>query len=220
MAKENTDTTAENENSEVEEVDEDTELDETETDTEDADETEAESNDEDDEVVSVKDLDKVKKALESERVISKDRAKEVRSLKRQLADAKKSKPEEVDAQKAVADAESRASRFRDIAVRKEAERALQEAGSKVSTKRLLKLLDLDGVEIDDAGKVEGLEDAIDELMDESPEFFKSADEAEEKEETKRPRVKRPGNIDGGTKTTAQRKLTTAELLLKQAGLRS
>lgn len=168
------------------------------------------------ETVAKTDLDKVTKALDSERNINKEKSAEIRKLKRELKAATEKTPEDVESQKLVADAEKRADKFRDIAVRKEAALALSGAGAKVSTTRLLKLLDLDNVEIDDDGNIDGLDDVIAELKEESPEFFKSDDE-ESAKPTRRPVVKRPGSVDAGTKSPSQPKpLSPAEIMAKQA----
>ncbi len=169
---------------------------------------------EEEETVAKADFDNVQKALDSERAIKKDQAAEIRKLKRELKAATDKTPEDVDSQKLVSDAEKRADKFRGIAVKKEAALALNEAGAKVSTARLIKLLDLDGVEIDDEGKIDGLDDAIEELRLESPEFFKSDDD--EVKITKRPTV-RSGSVDGGKKTPTQPKpLSAAQLFAKRA----
>jgi hypothetical protein len=214
MTKETTDTKAvEIENEEVEDEDLDAEVEEV--------EGEGVDDDEDaEETVAKKDLDKVQKALESERTITKERNAEIRKLRRELKAATEVTPEDVDSQKLVAEATDKANKFKDIAVRKEAALALSEAGAKVSTKRLIKLLDLADVEIDFDGNVDGLADAIAELKEESPEFFKSEDDVVvATTTTKRASVKRVGSADGGTKTVAQPKLTPAQMMLKEAGLK-
>lgn len=218
MAKETTETeTTETETEEVE-VDE-TEVDEDANDGDETDEVE-DGKDEVEETVAKKDLDKVQKALESERTIKKEQAAEIRKLKRELKAATEKTPEDVDSQKLVADATKLADKFKDIAVRKEASLALTEAGAKVSTKRLIKLLDLADVEIDDEGTVDGLADAIAELKEESPEFFKSDDDENETTTPKRVTVRKPGTVDGGKKTTAQPKpLSAAQLMAKAASAR-
>jgi hypothetical protein len=67
--------------------------------------------------------------------------------------------------------------------------AFAEAGAK-NPARLIKMLDVNDLEVDDDGDVDGLEDQIDSLKDEFPELFNQP--AEE-----RPR-KRPGRVDAGT----------------------
>lgn len=202
------------------EVEEGTEVEET--DDVDTDETDGDDNDGDDdddaeEVVPVKDLENVKKALENERTKSKDLAKANRDLKRQLKEATTGKPEDVDTQKVVAEAQKDAAKYRDIAVRKEAALALQDAGAKVKADRLIKLLDLTDVDIDDDGNVDGLQDAIEELKADSPEFFKSEDD-EVVTTTRRPGVKKVGSVDGGTKTPPQPKLSVAQKMARDAGI--
>ncbi len=196
------------------EVDETEETDETEVDEVDGDDTDEE---EVEETVSKKDLDKVQEVVTKLRTEGKTKDAEIRKLKRELKAAGEQKPEDVDSQKLVAEATSRADKFKDIAVRKEATLALNEAGAKVSTKRLLKLLDLADVEIDDDGNVDGLADAIAELKEESPEFFKSDEDEEETKSVKRATVKKPGSVDAGTKTPpAQKQLSPAQQMAKMA----
>lgn len=202
---------AEPETEEVEELEE-TEVDE-ENGTEDEDDEE-----EVEETVSKKDLEKVQEVNTKLRAENKEKAAEVRRLTRELKKAQEQKPEDVDSAKLVDEANKTASKFKDIAVRKEATLALNEAGAKVSTKRLLKLLDLADVEIDDDGNVEGLADAITELKDESPEFFKSDDDEEETKPVKKvATVRKPGTVDAGKKTPPQPKpLSAAEQMAKAA----
>lgn len=207
MSKKNVDAVVETEAEEIEAEEVETEeVDEVDGETE---EVESEE-----ETVAKKDLDKVTKALDSERNINKEKSAEIRKLKRELKAATEKTPEDVDSQKLVAEADRRADKFKDIAVRKEASLALSEAGAKVSTTRLLKLLDLTDVAIDDDGNIDGLDDVIAELKEESPEFFKSDDD---EEKVKRPVIRRPGSVDAGKKTPVQPKpLTPAERMAKMA----
>lgn len=179
---------------------------------------------EEEEVFTRKDIDKVQGALAKEREINKEKTAEVkaknaeiRELKAELKKSLDSKLEDDGVKNTLAEAERRAVKFRDIAVNKEAALALTEAGAKVSTKRLIKLLDLQDVDIDDSGNVSGLADAIAELKEESPEFFKSEELEEEEIKPKRAAVKRAGSADGGNKTPPQPKQpSTAELFAKMA----
>lgn len=213
MAKETTETKpAETEVDETED-----EVVEAQVDEENGDETDDENEDETEETVAKTDFEKVQKALEAERAVKKEQAGEIRRLKRELKAAQEKTPEDVDSQKLVAEADKKANKFKDIAVRKEATLALTEAGAKVSTARLIKLLDLADVEIDDNGTVDGLADAIAELKEESPEFFKSDDDEERTTTTKKVTVRKPGSVDGGTKTPPQQKpLSAAHLMAKLA----
>lgn len=200
------------------ETEEGTEVEEVEPEDADTDgEGDGEDND-DEEVVPVKDLENVKKALENERTKSKDLAKANRDLKRQLKEATVGKPDDVDTQKVVAEAEKNVAKYRDIAVRKEAALALQDAGAKVKASRLIKLLDLAEVDIDDDGNVDGLQDAIEELKADSPEFFKSDEDEVVTTTTRKPAVKKVGSIDSGPKQTPQPKLSVAQKMARESGL--
>ncbi len=176
-----------------------------------------ESDDDEEELVSKKDLEKVQEVNTKLRSEIKTKDADIRKLKRELKAATEQKPDDVDSQKLVTEADKRAEKFKDIAVRKEATLALTEAGAKVSTKRLLKLLDLTDVDITDDGDVEGLADAIAELKDESPEFFKS-EEDEEPKTVRRATVKKPGSVDAGPKPPAQEKPDPTRLMLQNSGL--
>ena len=198
---------------EPEEVEEEVDVDETDTDTDaDTDDTDAEE----EEVVSKTDLDKVQGALAKERETNKAKDKTIRELKKELKAATEQKPEDVDSQKLVAEADKRADKFRTLAVKKEAALALTEAKAKVKTDRLIKLLDLDDVEIDDNGNIDGLAEAIEELKAESPEFFRSDEDEEPIKTTKRPTVRKTGTVDAGQKTAPQPKPKgTAEMFKDQ-----
>ncbi len=211
------------------EVVESTEVEETEELEDETAEVESDDNDESteeetEEVFTAKDMSKVQGALDKERQLNKDKTAEVkaknaeiRTLKAELKKSLDSKLEDETVKQTLADAEKRADKFRNIAVEKEAKLALTEAGAKVSTKRLLKLLDLADVELDDTGSVSGLEDAIAELKEESPEFFKSDDDEDEKPTPKRATVRKPGSVDAGTKTPpAPKPLSAAAQMAKLA----
>ncbi len=188
----------------------------------DAEVEETEVEEEVEEVFTLKDMEKVKGALEKERDINREKTAEVkaknaeiRELKAELKKSLESKLEDDNVKATLADAEKRAVKYRDIAVNKEAKLALVEAGAKVSTTRLIKLLDLADVDLDDNGNVSGLADAIAELKEESPEFFKS-DEDDEVKPQRRAAVKKPGSVDGGSKPPVSPKpLSSAERLALQ-----
>ncbi len=176
------------------------------------------------EVFTAKDMEKVQGALEKERLLNKDKTAEIKTKNAEIralkADLKKSLDSKLDddsVKSTIAEAEKRADKFRNIAVTKEAKLALTEAGAKVSTNRLIKLLDLADVEIDDNGTVQGLSDAIAELKEESPEFFKSDDDDDEKPQPKRAAVRKPGSVDAGNKTPpAPKPLSAAAQMAKIA----
>jgi len=78
-------------------------------------------------------------------------------------------------------------RWKPIVVRQAAKAAFAEAGVSTSAmKRVLKMLDLDEIEIDDDGEVDGLDEQIADIKDELPELFSGA--------------RRPAkSVDGGNK---------------------
>ncbi|RAJ70274.1 minor structural protein GP20 [Streptomyces sp. Amel2xB2] len=89
---------------------------------------------------------------------------------RELEEAARST--ESDAEKAVREArEEGEARFRKPLVRAAARAALAQAGLNGDTDRVLKLVDLDGLSVDDDGDVIGLDAEVNKLKDEYPEFF-------------------------------------------------
>lgn len=111
-------------------------------------------------------------------------------------------------------------RYRDIAITKEATLALKEAGAKVAPNRLIKLLDLRDVEIGSDGTIDGLSEAIEELKEESPDFFRSDDDEDQVVGKKRAAVKRVPGIEGGAKPpAAPPKVDPYTAALIKAGIR-
>lgn len=140
----------------------------------------------------------LKSALDKER-------KERKRLAKEIADLKKG--QEKDDEKAVREAEERvAEKYKGIVVRSEAKAAFVEAGLKGSPAKLIKLIDLDEVEVDDDGDVVGLEDQIKQIKKEFPELFEGK------------KLNAPGNKDtGGTKkpTGTSEKKSSAQRIFDQ-----
>lgn len=84
----------------------------------------------------------------------------------------KQRENETEAEKAVREArEEGEKRFRTPLVTAAARAALAEAGLNGDTSRVLKLVDMDNLSVDDEGDVIGLDAEIDKLKQEFPEFF-------------------------------------------------
>lgn len=143
---------------------------------EDVEDTDDETEDEGtgDEAASPEEIARMRRAL-------KRYATENKRTKAKLADVMKSKdetkPEDI---KAAARAEAEAA-YKPLIVREAAKTAFLEAGlvlpkgkEKAAVARVVKLLDLKSVEVDEDGDVEGLEDQIADIKDEFPELFVAA----------------------------------------------
>ncbi len=110
-----------------------------------------------------------------------------------------------DAEKAKEQAQQAAeARYKPIVVKTAARAALAEAGA-LKPERLIKLLDMDELEIDDDGDVVGLEDEILALKKDYPEFFES-------------KAKRASRVQGTGKTRGSAKpeaKSSAELIAER-----
>ncbi|MDH6448186.1 hypothetical protein M2155_000594 [Streptomyces sp. SAI-119] len=115
------------------------------------------------------------------------RKREKLDVQRQLNELRdKYKEQETEAEKAVREAEERAeARYKPIAVRKAVRAALIEAGATAATEgdkektearlaRLMKLVDVGDLSIDDDGEVLGVDEQIDGLRADYPELFEPA----------------------------------------------
>jgi hypothetical protein len=115
------------------------------------------------------------------------RKQEKLEVQRQLNELRdKHREQETEAEKAVREAEERAeARYKPIAVRKAVRAALVEAGATAATdgdkakteariSRLMKLIDVGDLSIDDDGEVLGVDEQIDGLRADYPELFEAA----------------------------------------------
>lgn len=101
-------------------------------------------------------------------------------------------------------------KYRPALVKQAARAALLEAGLVDPTperlKKVLRLIDTQGVDIDDDGEVAGLEDQVEELKTDYPEFFTA------------PEGRRVARVNGaGRKAAGAKPKTSAELLAAQMG---
>lgn len=92
--------------------------------------------------------------------------------RRLAAKVKPTEEPKKDATETAEEAEERISKkWKPKVIRQGAKAALSEAGAS-NPARLVGLLDMDSLDIDDDGEVDGLEDEIDRLKDEFPELFR------------------------------------------------
>lgn len=164
------------------------------------DEKDDDEQDEDDEELKPAGL----KALRAERKKNRELQRELNTLRR--TDKKKSSKD--DDEDDEDDEPSPKIVKRELALKKSsAKAALLEAGASPSYASLLMgKVDFDDVDIDDDGDVEGLEDQIDELKDEYPEFFG-------KKDSEAPRRRpAPGSRDSGRRERPTVKRSSADQL--------
>jgi hypothetical protein len=108
-----------------------------------------------------------------------DDAKRHRLRNKELEE--KTRADETDHEKALREArEEGESRFRAPLVKAAARAALSDAGVSGPADRVLRLLDMDGLSIDDDGDIVGLESEIDRIRSEYTEFFQTAAKAKPK----------------------------------------
>lgn len=84
--------------------------------------------------------------------------------------------------------------------------------------RLLKLMDLDAIDLTEDNDLEGVEEEVMRLQEEYPELFNDGSESVEKEddEEKKPRRRTTSRSqDGAGKKAPEKKLSTSELILKK-----
>lgn len=163
------------------------------------------------------DLKRVTGALDKERAAAKAARATVRELQAELKAAKKAaEPKTGDdevvvkaAEAARAEAEAQ---YKPIIVNKEARLALVAAGLSPDTsdarmKRLLKMIDLSDVDVDEDGEVSGLDDQIDQIKETLPELFRKP----EPEPAPAPKVRAPKVDAADRRNTQPAPRTTGEI---------
>lgn len=126
---------------------------------------------------------------------------------RETARALQAKSEDADGKAAREAAEAAEKRYKPVAVRSAAKAAFLEAGLQGATPervaKLVRMLDLDALEIDSDGEVTGLEDQVKSVKTDYPELFTPTD-------------RRPPRINGGDRPPSNGKvLTTGEKIAAQ-----
>lgn len=135
---------------------------------------------------------------------------------------------ETESEKAVREAQEKAiaaatSKYKPALVKAGATAALLAAGPKKGKDgipRLLKLMDLDAIELDDNNDLEGVEEEVMRLQEEYPELFNDGDEDTSKNDDEEVEPKKTSrrratskSQDGAGKKPAPKKLSTSELIL-------
>lgn len=156
--------------------------------------------------------DDIKKAVKRRQAALK-RARELEEENKKLKAQNETEVEKARREATEEAAKAAADKYKPVIVRKEAEAGLLEAGVKPEKiKRLIKLMDLDDIDIDEDGDVEGVEEQVESLREEYPELFKSeASKAPESEEPAPRRKRAPRDPDGGPKSAPKKKKTSAEI---------
>lgn len=163
------------------------------------------------------DLKRVQGALEKERAAAKAARVRTRELEAELRAAKKAAEPKGDDDEVVVRAVEAAraeleGRFKPMIVNKEARLALVAAGLSPDTSnarmtKLLKMIDLSDIDVDEDGEVSGLDDQIDQIKETLPELFRKP----EPEPAPAPKVRAP-KLDAANKPAAQpQPRTTGEI---------
>lgn len=162
------------------------------------------------------------------------RAELIKAIKRRQAATKKSRDlqaeldelrrtNETTSEKAVREAEEKitkalTSKYKPALIKTAAEAALLAAGpkkGKAGIPRLIKLMDLDEIEVNEDLELEGVEDEVTRLQEEFPELFGETS-AKEDEEEKKPVTRRrvtSRSQDGANKKTPPAKKSTSEIIM-------
>lgn len=151
--------------------------------------------------------------------------KEKRALEAELKELRKKT--ETDAEKAAREHQEAieaakleaANKYKPVVVKNFVEKELISAGVKPNRiSRLVKLMDMSDIEVDDKFNVLGVEEQIEELREEYPELFTAyAEEAksEEGEEKPKPKKRRAPRADAADKPSPKMELTANEKLMAQ-----
>jgi minor structural protein GP20 len=118
----------------------------------------------------VPDVSGLKRALDSERALRKAKEKELRELQKKHASAEELALLQAK-EAAVTETEAR---LRPALLKKVASAELRAAGASGNTSRLVGLLDLDQVQLDDSGDLVGMNEQIEALREEFPNLFQVA----------------------------------------------
>lgn len=141
-------------------------------------------------------------------------AKELREFKKKSeSDAERAEREAAESRQAAF--EEASNKYKPAIVKKHIETELMVAGVKSSKlARLVRLMDLDDVKVDDNFNVSGVEDQIEILREEFPELFQTDKESVEEEEQK-PKRKRAPRADGSEKPAPKTEMSSTDKLMAQ-----
>jgi len=128
----------------------------------------------------------------------------------QLKNAKKATAGDPDEDRERAE-ERVAAQWKPRLVKSAARAALAEAGAKkTAIARLSRSIDLDSVEVDDDGEIEGLDDQIEELKDDLPELFKDEDDDDAPPKRRRKLGRTDAGARGNNSKVTQKDSTTRQ----------
>lgn len=166
----------------------------------DTDDTDDEEEEESDEPISAEEAKKIRAALKKANDEAKRYRLEAKKLKKETA---------TDSEKAIITAKEEAEKavedkYKGLLVRAEAKAALTDAGLTSGHERFIKMLDMDAIEVEDDGDIEGLTEQIQALKKDFPEVFDA-------------KKKVAGKADAGGKTPANKKMTSAERIAANLG---
>lgn len=143
-------------------------------------------------------------------------AKELRELKKQNeTDAEKAAREAEEAK--LAAFEEASNKYKPALVKNYIEKELVSAGVKPGkVARLVRLMDIEDISVDNDFNVVGVEEQIDELKEEYPELFHVEKPKEEDEEEEKPkRRRRAPKADASDKPAPKQEVTATEKLMSQ-----
>lgn len=153
-------------------------------------------------------------------------ATKARELQAQIDELKRTN--ETESEKAIREAQDKITRtltgkYKPALIKVTAEAALLAANPKKGKEglpRLIKLMDLDAIEVTDDLELEGVEEEVLRLQEEFPELFgeeqkKTAEDEEEDKPARRPATRRPTTRgqDGAGKKPPARKMSTSEIIM-------
>lgn len=161
------------------------------------------------------DLARARAALKKANAEARKHREELKKLRQQHESEDEAKAREAKE----SGAKEAAAKLKPVAIRASARAAFLAAGAAgddANVKRLVRLLSMDDIDVDDEGDVTGLDDQVDEIKEQYPELFR-ASKADDGQDGGRERKRRPGPADGAGKKPADEKLTSAQQLARMLG---
>ncbi|ANZ35235.1 hypothetical protein BBK82_03255 [Lentzea guizhouensis] len=138
---------------------------------------------------TAEDWQRLETAMQKERELRKKREGQIAEMRKERKAAETSGDTD-EAERIRKAEEAAASRYKPVAVRAAAKAALLEANFQNPTeervKKLIRRLDLDEIDVDEDGDITGLQDQIDQLVDDFPELFTAPVRASEPTKPTRP----------------------------------
>jgi hypothetical protein len=161
---------------------------------------------------------RLEKALADERGLRKRREGQIAEMRKERRQAEASGDED-EAERLRKAEETAAARYKPVAVKAAAKAALLEANFQKPTeervKKIIKRLDLDDIDVDDDGDVIGLQEQIDQLVEDFPELFTAPTNTETATTSKPGRARPPKVSPAGKREAEPVYNSTAERLAAQ-----